>query len=92
MPHPPGHNRRAKAKNIDESHDSILTPRFSTKQYLKARSLFSPQNFKQRSAQTPHPDKAIDSPCHKQASLENDFWLHSVNFYLWIAKCHGGVA
>jgi hypothetical protein len=92
MPNPSNGTRRAKAQNIDESHDSILARPFTTKQDPEARSLFTPPNFQARSAQTPHPDKVIDSPCHKQASLENDFWLHSVNFYLWIAKCHGGVA
>jgi hypothetical protein len=91
MPKPPL-GLEVKAQNIDEQLSSILACSPAPTQVLEARSLSSPQNFQEQSAQTPHPDKAINSPCHKQASLENDFWLHSVNFYLWIAKCHGGVA
>ncbi len=86
MPNPSTANRRGKAGNIEQTAVPILTPPFTPKQDRRARSLFSPQNSQERSAQTPHPDKAINSPCHKQASLENDFWLHSVNFYLRIVS------
>jgi hypothetical protein len=51
MPNPSNTTRRAKAQNIDETRESILARPFTTKQDTEARSLFSPPNFQERSAQ-----------------------------------------
>ena len=50
MPKPPL-GLEVKAQNIDEQLRSILACSPARRQVLEARSLFSPQNFKQRSAQ-----------------------------------------
>ncbi|HEY9780339.1 MAG TPA: hypothetical protein V6D09_09410, partial [Leptolyngbyaceae cyanobacterium] len=51
MPKPP-QRMEAQARNIDKQLlPSILTPPFTTKQDREARSLFSPQNFQERSPQ-----------------------------------------